>query len=1333
MVTRKEAIYIPIEDVTSTKEDGIQKVTISPGARTYRRGSRDSFVRTGGGRSRTPIKSTSGGVTEVSPGLYRYRDPITGVLFFTSSEEFANTSSISGTPELTQEFQKRFQDPSSPASGSGTPIAFDTEKAARQEIQAKELSRLIAKATTEQSRRQLEARRNQLLFDLAKREQSRIIQERSRLIKLGAKERKIISTDVKTGNKLQVTNWRLKDGTRVQRIKNLTTGDISYKSFAPSRVGGKVYLTRGVTFQQTRNTLEDIQKLQRQLLPGEKLIYNIKTMVIVGIESSKLGQLIPYTERGIKFYNKRMFEISKKFDFKRFLEESAAMAAAGKQSIMGEEKGKFGKGFEKVAISRRFQSKEVRAEQERKEKKWNDIMDKMKKGEKLTQTDISNFRKIVEFTPEKFIDKDVAKFAQISGAVIGTFVAPIPGAIIWAMGDTMESVRKSVGDGKKVSKQEFGKIILDSATKGAIMGFSMKLLGGVTSIAGKRILLTGAMRSAENAAVRAAVNHGGVIIKLIGRSGKNFISTYFMKDMLGNVFEITKELKSGNFNNVLRKAIETGAAIGGYIGGSKIGKATTKGALFVSGRLKPTVPELVTKRTPADVMSKQLLSEGKIVLTRRGVYETGKGMSPRKDAWLDSKIKNPTKSIFWRFDKTLSKKDQAISPLPLFTKSKAGYLKMFRSNWNKNKGMNLVKRYIKTTAETPLVEDVLIRRIVRLKDIKDLKLRRQVIKEYATKGKLSKITQDKVLRNPKFGISDKNREFGFHDENEFVTRTRFKVKGRQDISWTYDPSLREYVPVVESLKTTNRIKNFLSVLNRRKIITRTDAKFILDNYAIKKKFGAASVLPQEHSWQHMKNVEINIVKLMNKYPEFNPYWRRTYGSVAKARDALKQAMWHDIGKGESASMAFGTPHGEKVWRVWKAGLLPKDIKLAKRVAKAIKKHETLDPRKLWYKVQNKVKLITPEEKIVATADRLDLVRLGIKVDPTRLPLKGVLVKLNIKQKDIKFPESFKSIINRIKIDKGVTRSDLKKLSDFLKFKVSAAIKAIGYKTKRYNSYSSLKSKNAYRAGWSAADRAGLKPPSNYNAKYKGNRKAYIEGYKERYDGKYLINYNTGAYKIKLTRRPQKRLTKRATGRLVKRASRRPAKISPRRPPKRPTRSPPTRPPRRPPRRRPPTIPGVLPEGFKRKTISKPQPVFYIKVKRKGRIVNLLPRPLILRDAKDYLAYKLDKNLIRTAYFEPIGRAKNVVRIPPRMRGYFTKVRHKLRPYKIRVGRRRMLRNGFIERKKFVGDTKSELKELQEARKSARRNPVRRKRKLTPSQRKVMLKNLKKARRAKKKR
>ena len=148
-------------------------------------------------------------------------------------------------------------------------------------------------------------------------------------------------------------------------------------------------------------------------------------------------------------------------------------------------------------------------------------------------------------------------------------------------------------------------------------------------------------------------------------------------------------------------------------------------------------------------------------------------------------------------------------------------------------------------------------------------------------------------------------------------------------------------------------------------------------------------------------------------------------------------------------------------------------------------------------------------------------------------------------------------------------------------------------------------------------------------------------------------------------------------------------------------------------RKPPIIPIKLLKQFTKKKLSKAQLVFYIKVKKRGRMVNLIPKPLLLKDAKDFLAFKLDKELLRTAYFEPIGQSKIVLRIPPKMRGYFNKVKHKLRPYKIKVGKKKALRFGFIEKRRFALDQKLERSQILRLRKKAlarkrRRKVVRRK-------------------------
>jgi len=83
---------------------------------------------------------------------------------------------------------------------------------------------------------------------------------------------------------------------------------------------------------------------------------------------------------------------------------------------------------------------------------------------------------------------------------------------------------------------------------------------------------------------------------------------------------------------------------------------------------------------------------------------------------------------------------------------------------------------------------------------------------------------------------------------------------------------------------------------------------------------------------------------------------------------------------------------------------------------------------------------------------------------------------------------------------------------------------------------------------------------------------------------------------------------------------------------------------------------MTPKGFKRKKLTQKQPTYYVVMKRYNKLVKLTPKPLILKDARDYLAYRLDTGLGRSAWFEPIGMTSNVVGLPTSMRGYFAKVK-----------------------------------------------------------------------------
>lgn len=153
----------------------------------------------------------------------------------------------------------------------------------------------------------------------------------------------------------------------------------------------------------------------------------------------------------------------------------------------------------------------------------------------------------------------------------------------------------------------------------------------------------------------------------------------------------------------------------------------------------------------------------------------------------------------------------------------------------------------------------------------------------------------------------------------------------------------------------------------------------------------------------------------------------------------------------------------------------------------------------------------------------------------------------------------------------------------------------------------------------------------------------------------------------------------------------------------------SRPPKRPPVR-PPRKPPILRLKFtkKIKKLKKPVQGFFVAVKRKGKFVNVDPVPFILKDARDVLAYSLDKRLVRTGEIIPAGKVKNIGITKSFVKGYFNKNKKKLRPFKIRRGVKKQLIRKFIEKKAHVGDTKSEIRELraEKRRKAKRKQKVR---------------------------
>jgi len=152
-----------------------------------------------------------------------------------------------------------------------------------------------------------------------------------------------------------------------------------------------------------------------------------------------------------------------------------------------------------------------------------------------------------------------------------------------------------------------------------------------------------------------------------------------------------------------------------------------------------------------------------------------------------------------------------------------------------------------------------------------------------------------------------------------------------------------------------------------------------------------------------------------------------------------------------------------------------------------------------------------------------------------------------------------------------------------------------------------------------------------------------------------------------------------------------------------------------------------PRGFILRTPKKLRPLrkgekpYYIVEKRRGKLRKVLPSALTLEDAKDYLVYKLDNRLSRTAFYVPAGKVKKVLILSKDVKGYHNKNEKKVRPFKIKRGKKKALVQGFIEKRKYISDTRGEKEQLKRSRKP-----------MTKAQRKVMLKNLAKARRSKRK-
>ncbi len=102
-------------------------------------------------------------------------------------------------------------------------------------------------------------------------------------------------------------------------------------------------------------------------------------------------------------------------------------------------------------------------------------------------------------------------------------------------------------------------------------------------------------------------------------------------------------------------------------------------------------------------------------------------------------------------------------------------------------------------------------------------------------------------------------------------------------------------------------------------------------------------------------------------------------------------------------------------------------------------------------------------------------------------------------------------------------------------------------------------------------------------------------------------------------------------------------------------------------------------------------------KIKAKFLRLNKKPLSKSHAKNRASYIADRSTARTLKIKRVGKFKKLGRITKREANYFKKTKRKYRPFKIRKGIKKPLTRKWIERKKYLIDTRSEKRGLRASR------------------------------------
>lgn len=119
-------------------------------------------------------------------------------------------------------------------------------------------------------------------------------------------------------------------------------------------------------------------------------------------------------------------------------------------------------------------------------------------------------------------------------------------------------------------------------------------------------------------------------------------------------------------------------------------------------------------------------------------------------------------------------------------------------------------------------------------------------------------------------------------------------------------------------------------------------------------------------------------------------------------------------------------------------------------------------------------------------------------------------------------------------------------------------------------------------------------------------------------------------------------------------------------------------------------------------LKKPVETYALEIRRKRKLVRLRVPPMTLKDAYDFASYKLDNELQRTGKIVPLGKKDIVARLPKGINNYYKRNSKKFRRFRKKVGKKFILERTIIEKKQYVGDTKSEVRALKRARRKTKK-------------------------------